>query len=179
MARIHMGQNALRGIVFGLIGILVGGLASPYIADAATIELVACKKLAAEQNYLQTAECGGTFTTKDAYVGLVIHLQQIFDRTPVEAELLDPDQTLVWSRTITITIPVAGDVRGYRDYWLTAVLPLDDAASAVRSNPRFLFSIITPKDKPFRERLGEWTFRVSINGGGAVVLKFGLQAPSE
>ncbi len=116
MAKIHMGQNALRGIVFGLIGILVGGLDGPHIADAATIELVACKKLAAEQNYLQTAECGGTFTTDDPYVGLVIHLQQIFDRTRVEAELLDPDQTLVWSRTITITIPVAGDVRGYRDY---------------------------------------------------------------
>lgn len=170
-------QSFSRPLVLAIIGILLGGFLHPYPVHATTYYLRACKKLITEKSVygsdLKVSECGESFSTKDAYVGLVIHLQDIFGRTQVDAEILDPEQKVVWTENLTIDPP---EETRYSDYWITPVLPLGDPAEIVRGNPGLLLSIISTKEKPFRERLGEWTFRVGLNGGAPLTIKFKLLA---
>ncbi len=174
-------SKRFKGFVAGLIGIVTVMMLAPQKAEAARIELVTCKKLVPEGSVfgsdLKRSQCGTQFTTKDDYVGIVIHLRDVRDKTKVEVELLDPEQLSVWKIGGTVALP---EEMYYESYWIFGVLPIGaDIRSIVQGDPKLLMRIIPIPGKPARERLGEWTLSARTDGGPALILKFTVQTPPE
>ncbi|MGH7404823.1 MAG: hypothetical protein ACREJA_02955 [Candidatus Methylomirabilales bacterium] len=148
------------------------------LAQAITVQI--CKQVEIRQvqagSQIYYRQCGDRFTTADAYIVLMVHLQGVRQRTRVEVELLDPEQAKVWDVNEMVTPPTDQDIY-YSDLWLFRILPLaTDLASLFSQNPQLAFRALLVTGKPARERLGEWTLRVRINNGSPIVRKFSLEA---
>jgi len=122
------------------------------------------------------SQCGDKFTTAQPYAALIIELTNVRGQTLIATELLDPEQDSIWGFSRTVAPPSEHDIF-YRKLWLWGVLPIGaEPRALISANPTFLFSMIIPKGKAARERLGEWTWKMSLNNGPPAVRKFTLQA---
>ena len=171
----------LKGSIIGaVIALLVLAVWAPRAAEAQSFSVVVCGKVEARQvtagSQLVYSQCGDRFTTAQPYVAVIVELTNVRGRTVVAVELQDPEQNAVWTFTQAIVPPEGQDII-YRKVWYWGVLPLGaEPRALIAADPSFLFHLLTPTGKPVRERLGEWTFRLSLNNGVPVVRKFTLQA---
>lgn len=93
-----------RILVTGVLGIVIlvmVGQAS--VAGQTILTLEACKNAEPRAHVtgseLIVRQCGTRFTTGDPYVALVIHFREIRDQVDLRIELLDPEQSRVWTRS--------------------------------------------------------------------------------
>ncbi|MDQ7829567.1 MAG: hypothetical protein QN122_02915 [Armatimonadota bacterium] len=94
--------------------------------------------------------------------------------TTVDAQLLDPEGTAVWTRRTRFD-PEPGYY--YTNAWVWAILPIStDRSTLAGENVRLALLVIEVQGKPVRERVGEWTLRASVGGLPARSLKFTLSA---
>jgi hypothetical protein len=150
-------------------------------AQATTVELSACKKIIPQRGFspgftdsLTTRECGNRFTAADPYVAILITLRLIRESLDIGFQLLDPSEAPLWAGRAQVTVE-AGYY--YENYWLYAVLPVAaDLRALAAENAQLAAAALRFPGRPARERLGEWTLRVSINRGRPHVLKFTLVA---
>ena len=171
----------LKGSIIGaVIALLVLAVWAPRAAEAQSFSVVVCGKVEARQvtagSQLVYSQCGDRFTTAQPYVAVIVELTNVRGRTVVAVELQDPEQNAVWTFTQAIAPPEGQDII-YRKVWYWGVLPLGaEPRALIAADPSLLFHLLTPTGKPVRERLGEWTFRLSLNNGAPGVRKFTLQA---
>jgi hypothetical protein len=164
-----MAASRARFVAVGslTLGVALLAIAGPLpVAESqSSTWLVACKKLDVRSGGFVVdmvySQCGAQFTTSDPYVGLVVHLERVQDRTEIIAELLDPDQAVVWTRR-AVYAPEPGYL--YPNIWLPAVLPVAaDTAAVAAENVRLTPYVIKLEGKSARERVGEWTLRAQVN----------------
>lgn len=173
-----------KGIAVGVIAFLAVAVLPPEAGTAQTTsEVRTCKKLEFRPHgggsELVSSQCGNQFTTRDAYIGLVIQLRNVRDQVRLDVELQDPDQASVWTRQAQINPPAPATDSFYELLWMFAVLPIAaDPTALAREDVRLAFSVIRIQGgKPVSERLGEWTLRVRQDRGAPITLKFTLQQP--
>jgi hypothetical protein len=156
--------------------LLTLGASLPVMGQDVRYNLLACRRANPRGDVsgaaLDLSECGTRFTTQDRYVAVVVHLQTIRMATTVDAQLLDPEETTVWTRRARFD-PEPGYY--YTNAWVWAILPISaDRSALARENLRLAMFVIEVQGKPVRERVGEWTFRASVGGLPARSLKFTL-----
>lgn len=168
--------------VRGALTILIVGLVvttTPQVLNGqSTVAIETCKKVESRPSVygseLVLRECGTRFTTADAYIGIVVHLRQFSESKTVAVDLLDPHQTSVWKQTFSIQVDPG---RGYSDYWVWAILPIDahDGMLAAE-NPALVRARIRVINPLARNRLGDWTVMARVDGGWPISRKFTLVA---
>jgi hypothetical protein len=167
-------ERIARILVTGATAVLVATLA-PSIAEGQTAYGQFCKKIEPKSDYrLAMYDCGNKFTTADRYVGIIVRLGQFDEDLDLAVELLDPDQTSVWTYARTFQVPPG---RYYPDFWMYRVLPVTADESALASeNLNFPSAMIRVDGKPVKERIGDWTLRIRVRRNPPVAFKFTLQA---
>lgn len=169
-----------RWTVAAAVSSLVLGMAmlvsSPPVTAQGTFTISFCKRLQPQRAIyfeLTYRQCSAQFTTGDAYVGIVVHLQNVETRTRVDIELLDPNQTSVWKTGELIDVTPG---RYYPNLWIWAVLPISaDPVALGSENPLLAARRIRVEGSPVMERVGEWVLNVRLDGGRPTSRKFTLQ----
>ncbi len=142
------------------------------------VSVQACKQIIPRQTAygpeVLTRNCGNRFTTQDAYAALVLELFDLNDSIQIALLSKDPEQTNVWATRTGFT--VESETR-YSVASISIVLAIaSDAAALAKENPQLLNYLIPVRGKPVRERLGEWTYTVTLGNRPPLVLKFTLEA---
>ena len=179
--KIFGGPRLAIAIVVGLFL-----LSQPAKAQVKLDKVAACKNVilveqplfggAVIARHLETRDCGDRFTTTDRYVGLVCRANREGAAEAgriLEAVLLDPEQNKVWEKRIGTSFPPPA-IYGAIDVWGILPIAADPAELSRQMGPILAVGLIRIDGKPARERLGEWTFKVSLTGGEPTVIKFVL-----
>jgi hypothetical protein len=144
------------------------------LVTGATAVLVATLAPSIAEGQTAYGQFGNKFTTADRYVGIIVRLGQFDEDLDLAVELLDPDQTSVWTYARTFQVPPG---RYYPDFWMYRVLPVTADESALASeNLNFPSAMIRVDGKPVKERIGDWTLRIRVRRNPPVAFKFTLQA---
>ena len=177
----HVRTGVRAGVAAGVLLLLAVAFPAPKAwGQGANMILQACRRIELRQivagSQVYYTQCTDRFTTADPYIVVVIHLRNVRQSITVVGELLDPEQATVWSLRRSVTPPLGSDII-YSDLWYFGILPVaEEPRKILADNPSWLFSMILPSGKPTRERLGGWTFRVSLNSGPQQVRAFTLAA---
>lgn len=169
------GRRRLQGLMIGMVVVLMATLGISQIAEGQSPRTEFCKKIEPKGGgILDTRECGTKFVSTDAYVAIVIYLGRVNDSIDVAFELLDPDQTTVWTVSDTIRLEAGYYYPNWRTWRLLAVAA--DAAVLAAENIALPAGMIKVEGKPVKERLGEWTVRIRLRRAPPLFYKFTLQA---
>ncbi len=160
----------------------VAGL--PGSADSAPRidRLVACKSVALQVHplfglSLTPVDCSDQFTTAERSVELLVEIY-LDTMADVEVTLSDPDQNKVWEWKRRIGPPPGR----YGSWTIWGTLPITANPDEIqRQNPLGAgtiraqltsYQVIRVAGKPVRERVGDWSLRVTVAGDPASTLKF-------
>jgi len=162
----HMGA-LLRPV--GIVGTIFVALvlhSQTALADIVTT-LDSCRSVrrvtAPQSDELLTFQCGRRFSARDPYIAVVTRVRDVeqIPRVDAAVQIYDPDQTVVetyrWAQDVELTRRL--------DLWHVAILPIASSPSDLAAQlPNLREDIVQVKSgRAFRERLGTWTVRVTVN----------------
>lgn len=159
-------------LVLGFVGVLGGVIvllafqSQTALADV-VVTLDACKSIrritAPQSDELLSSQCGRRFSSRDPYIAIVTRVRDVVQIPRLDAvvEIHDPDQTLVASYRYGEDV----DPDRRFEIWDVAILPIATSPGDLAAQLPNLQEDIVPmrSGRPFKERLGTWTVRVTVN----------------
>lgn len=152
--------------VFGVILVLLAIQSQTAVAQI-VVTLDTCKSVrrvaAPQSDELLSSQCGRRFSSRDPYIAIVTRVRDVVQIPRLDAvvQIFDPDQTLVasyrWGEDV--------DPDRRFEIWDVAILPIATSPGDLAAQLPNLQEDIVPvrSGRAFRERLGTWTVRVTVN----------------
>jgi len=155
--------------VLSLLLVSLAGWPGP--AEAQRITMYSCADAQLESYGVNASAfhpvlCRGEFSATDPYLVLYAQVAPVTRETQIAIELLDPEGVPALSHAGVLT-PVPASPTSFT---FSYVLPLAADVGEVAKKLPFMSLILL--GRPARERLGVWTWKLSLRPGSSATLRF-------